>query len=528
MHLAFQTDAKGSVGDVRVEGLSFMTYSFIDLAVCVACLAVVLLIGWASARGQHSNEEFFVGGRRMNWWAVGISMFATSFSSISFLGLPQRGAYQDFSFYLTILMIPLVITPILWFIFVPLYVRLKVSSGYEYLGRRFGIPTQLIGATLYSSYAIGWMGTMLYAVALTLRTVMGLDDTQYVLALIAVGTFATIYAALGGLRAAVWTEVLLAVVLCSSIIIVFFLTIGRINGGWAAYWDIANQYHKFQLIHLDSNLLAPSNFTAKNSAFTSIAFGLFLYLPGYAVSQNMIQRYVCGGSVAAGRGVVLLSAAINTVVGLLFLCVGAAIFVFYSQPGGPGLPAVGREIATEDQILPFFVATHFPGIGLVGLVVAGLLSAALSSLISDINGVSSAIVFDWLRGKQPSLFASRVLTVAVGIVVMSVALIVPLLSDTVFGIMTTISGTFLGILLAIFLLGLFVRRANQPGVLIGLFAGFASLLAVRTLTDVPHWWSGAFAIIPTFVVGATASMWFDAPPAAIWIRKLDSSSETRG
>ena len=82
----------------------------------------------------------------MNWLAVGISMFATSFSSISFLGLPQRGAYQDFSFYLTILLILLLITPLLWFFFVPLYVRLQVSSGYAYLGQRFNATVQRIGA----------------------------------------------------------------------------------------------------------------------------------------------------------------------------------------------------------------------------------------------------------------------------------------------------------------------------------------------------------------------------------------------
>ena len=130
-------------------------------------------------RGQRDNEDYFVGGRRMNWLAVGISMFATSFSSISFLGLPQRGAFQDFSFYLTILLIPLLITPLLWFFFVPLYVRLRVSSGYAYLRLRFNPTVQRVGSLLYCGYALGWMGAMLYAIALTLKSVMDLNDTQY-------------------------------------------------------------------------------------------------------------------------------------------------------------------------------------------------------------------------------------------------------------------------------------------------------------------------------------------------------------
>ncbi len=319
--------------------------SFIDWCVCAAYLAVVFGLAFRSARGQQDNEDYFLGGRNMNWFVVGVSMFATSFSSISFLGLPQRGAYQDFSFYLTILFIPFVITPILWWIFVPMFVRLKVSSGYEYLGRRFGPPAQKIGSGLYCVYAIGWMGTMLYAVALTLQTVMGLNEVQYFWALVGIGAFATLYTVMGGLKAVIWTDFLQAVVMGTAIVAVLFLAVGRIDGGWSGFWATATEHNKFQMFHLNANLLAPENFTGRNTVFTAAAFGLFMYLPGYAVSQNMIQRYVCAGTLARGRGVVVLSAVINTGLGLLFLLVGTALFAFYSQPGGAGLPAAGVEIA---------------------------------------------------------------------------------------------------------------------------------------------------------------------------------------
>jgi SSS family transporter len=492
------------------------TLSPVDWFVCLTYLAVVFGLALKSARGQQDNEDYFVGGRNMNWWVVGISMFATSFSSISFLGLPQRGAYQDFSFYLTILFIPLVITPILWWLFVPLFVRLRVSSGYEYLGRRFGVPVQRIGATLYCIYAIGWMATMLYAVALTLQTVMDLNQTQYLMALVGIGVFATLYTVLGGLKAVIWTDVMQAVVLGGAIVVVLFLAFARIDGGWTTFWEIASKHNKFQLFHLDANLLAAENFTAKNSVFTAAAFGLFMYLPGYAVSQNMIQRYVCSGTLAGGRGVVLLSAVINAVLGFLFLCVGTALFAFYSQPGGVGLPTAGVEIAKEDQILPYFVATQSPGVGLIGLILAGLFAAGMSTIDSGINGVTSVIVFDWMRGKQLSLTSSRILTSVLGVVVIGVALVVPALGDTVIGIITAIAGTCLGMLLGVYLLGMLVSRANLPGALIGLVAGLVCLAAVWIGTDIPKWWFGAFTITPTFVVGAIASLFFDPPlPAAL-------------
>jgi len=484
---------------------------FIDWCVCIAYLAVVFGLAFKSARGQQDNEDYFIGGRSMNWCVVGVSMFATSFSAISFLGLPQRGAYQDFSFYLTILFIPFVITPILWWIFVPMFVRLKVSSGYEYLGRRFGLPVQLIGSGLYCVYALGWMGTMLYAVALTLQTVMGLTHAQYYFVLVGIGAFATLYTVMGGLKAVIWTDVLQAVVLGGAIVAVMFLAVSRIDGGWSGFWSIAVQHNRFKMFHLNPKLLSIENFTGKNTVFTAAAYGLFMYLPGYAVSQNMIQRYVCAGTLAGGRGVVILSAVINTVLGLLFLLVGTAIFAFYSQPGALGMPTAGVEFAGEDQILPHFVATQLPGVGLTGLILAGLFAAAMSTMDSGINGVTSVIVYDWLSGRQLPLRVSRILTTLLGVTVIGAAILVPFIGDTVIDIIMVIAGTCLGILLAIYLLGMFTRSANLPGVLIGVAAGLVCFLFVLLRTDIPKWWLGAFAMFPTLVVGAIVSLCFPKP-----------------
>ena len=487
--------------------------SAIDIVVCLLYLTVVFGLAWVCARGQEDNEDFFVGGRTMNWWAVGISMFATSFSAISFLAFPQRGAYLDYSFFLTILCIPFVITPILWFVFVPMYVRLRVSSGYEYLGKRFGLTAQRIGATLYCAYSIGWMGTMLYAVALTLQTVMGLNDTQYLYAVIGIGLFATLYTVLGGLKAVVWTDVMQAIVLGGTVLIILFMIIARIDGGWTEFLSIAMLHDKFQMIHLNADLLAAENFTTSNSVYTALAYGLFMYLPGYAVSQNMIQRFVCAGSLSAGRGIVLLSGLINVVLGFLFMFVGTALFVFYSQEGGLGMPEVGMEIMKEDQILPYFVSTQLPGVGLTGLILAGLFAAAMSTMDSGINGVTSVIVYDWMQGKNPTLTFSRYLTAVLGIVVIVVALIVPRFDKSVIDILMTIASTFLGFLLAMFLLGMFSRRANLPGVLLGLATGTACLLGVMAFTDIPKWWYGAFAIIPTLIAGELFSLIFEPPSA---------------
>lgn len=498
--------------------------STIDWIVCLAYLTIVVGLAVWSMRGQEDNEDYFVGGRRMNWLAVGTSMFATSFSAISFLGLPQRGAYQDFSFFLVILGIPVIITPLLWYFFVPLYARLKVSSGYQYLRQRFGPSVQRVGSLLYCCYALGWMGAMLYAITVTVQGVMGLDSMQYYVTLVGLGAFATAYTAVGGIRAVIWTDVLQAVTLAGAIIIALLLAVGRIEGGWNGLWEIGNEHGRFTLFHLDANALATSNFTEPNSVFSAAAFVLFMYLPGYAVAQNMIQRYVCAGSMERGRAVVALSAAVNVGLGFLFMLVGVAVFAFYSQPGGEVLPA----LANQDQILPYFLSSEAAGTGLVGLLLAGLFAAAMSTIDSGINGVASVVVYDWLDGRQLPLRSSRALTVVLGGLVVLAALIVPGLGDNVIDIIMTVAGTMLGGLMAVFLLGMFAPRANSAGALLGLATGAVCLLLVITATSIPKWWYGAFTIFPTLLVGIIASRFF-APPddealsATLWHQAANDS-----
>lgn len=489
----------------------------LDWIVCLAYLTLIVGLALWSMRGQRDNEDYFVGGRTMNWFAVGVSMFATSFSSLSFLGLPQRGAYQDFSYYLVILGIPLVITPLLWFFFVPLYARLRVSSGYQYLRLRFGPLVQRVGSLLYCGYALGWMGAILYAVALTLQGVMDLSPTQYHWTLIGLGAFATAYTAVGGLRAVVWTDVLQAITLGGVVIIVLLLAVSRIGDGWGGLWQVGQEHGRFALVHLQPSPLASENFTAQNSLYSTGAFVLFMYLPGYAVAQNMIQRYVCAGGVRQGRDVIILSAVVNAGLGFLFLLVGVSLFAFYAQAGGDGLP----KLASEDQILPHFVSTEAAGVGLVGLMLAGLFAAAMSTIDSGINGVASVIVYDWLGGRQLPLIGSRLLTMALGALVIAAALLAPRLGENVIDIINAIAGTLLGGLMAVFLLGMFSRRANSAGVLIGLAAGAACFLYVLHETEIPKWWYGAFTIFPTLLIGTVASYFFPPPrreaiTAAVW------------
>lgn len=508
----------------------------LDWVVCGGYFALIAVVNIVRLRFRsRSEEDYFVGGRHLNWIAVGVSMFATGFSSVSFLGLPQRGAFQDFSYYLTILLIPLLIAPVLCVYFVPLYVTLRVSSGYEYLRLRFGVAVQRIGSLLYCCYAIGSMGAMLYAVSLTMKSVLDLTYPQYLLMLVGLGLFTTVYTAAGGLGAVVWTDVFQSATLGLAAFAVLYLSVHGIAGGWSGLWAIGNQHDKFTLLHLE--LLTPSStsFQSPISIYTAVAFAMFMYLPGYAVSQNMILRYVCAGTIAHARRVVVLSALVNVAMGFLLLLLGVSFFVYYAQPDGPGMPALDRQ----DQILPHFIKrAAVPG--LTGLMMAGMFAAA-SAMDSGISGVASVLCYDWLGGRQFPVRIAKMLTVLLGFLVIGVALAAPALGDNVLNIVNTIAGTMLGALMPVFLLGMFSRRANSGGVLLGLATsaiclgivvasrnisaswyssvGMGSLgesSVVRVMAGIPTWWYGAVVIIPGLMVGQFASRLFQQPsPAAL-------------
>src|SRR5262245_34748060 len=181
---------------------------FLDWVICVAAVVLMVVQGWWVSGAQKTTDDYFVGGRQMGWLAVGLSMFAATFSPLSFVGLPREAAYDNYHLYLAILFIPLVVAPLAGWLFVPLYHRLQVTSAYEYLERRFDWRLRRAGSFLMGLYLLAWLGSMLYAVGLIVQIALGLDETARIMTMIILGAGTTAYTTLGGYKAAVWTNVL--------------------------------------------------------------------------------------------------------------------------------------------------------------------------------------------------------------------------------------------------------------------------------------------------------------------------------
>lgn len=469
--------------------------------------AVVLMIvqGWWVSGAQKTTEDYFVGGRTMHWLAVGLSMFAATFSPLSFVGLPREAAYDNYHLYLAILFIPLVVAPLVGWLFVPLYHRLHLTSAYEYLEWRFDRRLRRCGSLLMALYLLAWMGSMLYAVGLIVQVALGLDETARVVTMILLGGGTTAYTTLGGYKAAVWTNVLKSAFLAGVVVAILFLAVARVDGGWASVYRLGLEHDKFAMFDVRFDL------TSRATFLPACAFGLFVYMAVSVASQGAVQRYASLPSVAAGRRMLAVNGIGTALVCLLFFVLGSVIFAFYTQHPA-GTDSVFPTLSRKDQVTMHFVRTELPYPGLIGLLLAGLFITVMGSISAGLSALSSLLVCDWFPGHRPGLGSSRWMSAIFGAAAIGMALVAPYLGEHVFDIIIRISGAFFGPLLGLFVLGTTVRRANAPGALIGLGAG-AATLAIIFPTDINAWWYGAFTCLPTLAVGACASLLFPAPPA---------------
>ena len=491
--------------------------SNIDWLVCFVYLTAVLTLSLFLARGQHDNDDYFLAGRRMHWVPIGLSIFAGTFSSLSFVGLPSEAAYRDYHLYLSILFIPFVVTPIVWFLFLPLYFRLQVTSAYEYVELRFNRRLRLVCSVLFMLYTIGWMGNLLRAVGVLLQAVFGITVWQTTLLLLAIGLFATVYTTIGGVKAVVWTDALQAVALGGGMLAVWYLALQKVDGGWESVWKIGNEHDRFAMFR--------TTFEGEGgNLYAACAFGFFVYLTGHSVSFTAVQRFMSMPNLRAARLSLIINGVMVAFVCGLFFVTGSTLFAFYHQQPAERIEVSSRSLNSvdtdasstnlydelsgegkQDHLLPRFVLTEIPRPGLLGILLAGLFAAAMSSVDSGINSMTASLVSDWMSGRKLPLRKSRYCCFLFGMIAIAMAITFYLRGGNVFPLIMKISGMFYGLMLGIFLLGMLVKRANSLCAEIGLVAGVTALTVILFVYPVSHWWYGAVACVPTVLIGFIVS-----------------------
>lgn len=474
-------------------------FSTIDFVVLIVYIIGIAIFGAFFGKNQKTTKDYFLGGRSIPWWAIGLSVMATQASAITFIGAPGWGYSGGLERINTYINVPLVMA-FLMVTIVPFFYRTEVYTAYEYLERRFDVKTRSLTAGLFLIARGLATGVVLYAPALVLSVVTGWDVN---LTIIFMAVIAVSYTVLGGISAVIWTDVIQMFVLWLGAALAIFTIIGNIPGGLSGAIDIGAEAGLLQSLDFSFDL------STEYSIWAGVIGGFFLHAAYFGADQSQIQRVLTSKSLKESKMSLIISGLFLFPQMLLFLFIGVLLFAFYSVQGTP-------DIENLNELFPLFVVNQLP-VGISGLIIAGVFAAAMSSLDSALNSLSAVTVRDFYAKffkKDASeghyLKASRWATVAWGIYATIFAFFAGNLGPVIETV-NKIGSYFYGALLGVFLLAIFVRRSNGHGAFAGVIAGMASVWAVETFADISWLYNNAVGAIVAVVIGYGISLLSAAP-----------------
>ncbi len=449
-------------------------FGWINWAVVGIYLLGMVGVGYWFMKREASatTEAYFRGGQRVPWWVAGLSIFATMLSALTFMGIPARAYQTDVTWYIGQLSILLVVPLVVWF-YLPFFRKLDLTSAYEYLEKRFNLVTRIFASLSFILFHIGRIAIVLYLPALALAAV---SDIGVMPSILMIGVLCVSYTVMGGIEAVVWTDAIQALVLMAGALLCLILVVMRLDGGIGQVYEIANTDNK-----LFENLRWDNFDFMDGTATTVVLFVAFFFnsLVPYTSGQDVVQRYVTTKDIGAARRSLWMTMWMSVFGAMIFFALGAALYAFYKTHPGQLDPAMAKT----DSILPFFIMQQLP-IGVSGLIIAAIFAAAQSTISSSLNSVATAWIKDFdsrlLRPDRDDatyLRAAKWVVLIIGVAGISVACVMAVSNiESAFKAFNSLIGLTAGALGGLFALGVFTRRANGKGAMIGALFGFASVL----------------------------------------------------
>jgi len=495
----------------------------VDLTILVAYLVGTVLFGAWFSRSQKNVKDYFVSGQRVPWWAVMGSIVATETSTVTFISVPGYAYLRDFTFMQLVIgyMIGRIVVTVL---FVPSLFKGELLTVYQLLGQRFGTGVRRLASVLFLVTRSLADGFRLFATGLVLAALLlarpGLDElarswvpslnptyTILIISVLVMGIATIIYTYLGGMTAVIWTDVIQLVIYLVGAVVAAGVLIDRTPGGWDEIVATGTAAGKFAWFDFTFDV------TRSYTFWSGVIGGAFLTTATHGTDQLMVQRYLCSSSTRQARVALLSSGAVIFVQFLLFLLIGVMLYVFYTGQAANEIASftLNGKLQT-DRIFPHFIVTHLP-VGVVGLVMAAIFAAAMSTLASSLNSSAATAVGDFYipmtggeRGDAHYLTVSKVLTAVWGVVQITVAIAAIRLSSRVVDEVLGIASFTNGVILGLFFLGTFTKRVGQTAAFVGIIAGAALMLYVKLQTGVSWQWYVLIGSVTTFLVGLLTSL----------------------
>ena len=499
---------------------------WIDYAIVLLSILAAIGTGVFFAHKQKDTSQYFAGGGKIPAWAVGISIFATLISSVTFLAYPGAAYAGNWILLVQGLMVPIVLLALVWVI-VPLFRKVIRLSTYEYFERRFGLFARLYSSLAFTLGHFSKAGTVFFLVSMALATFLDINIYSIVLVL---GITIIVLTLFGGMEAIVWMDVAQGFLLIGGGVICILILMFGIEGGPTETFRIASEYNKIDF--------GPYDWSLSELCFLVMVLNGFFYaLQKYGTDQTIVQRYLAAKNDKEAKKAAYIGVLMSVPIWALFMFIGTALFAYYHAAGAPLLP----EGLKADEVFPYFIAHELP-VGIRGLIIAALAAAAISSLDSDLNCLSAIAVQDYYMcfrknaSDQEQLRFGKWMVVAAGLGAIGVAcLYITWGGEGVLGALFSLYAIFSAGIVGVFMLGLFSRRANKQGLYIGIaaavaFTAYAVLTSTKvdihgtgvkeTLLDLGEWnfkhhkyMLGVYSHLIVLIVGYLASFLFKTPMA---------------
>lgn len=471
-------------------------FGYLNTAILAVYLTGMVLIGLVLAGRQKTTEDYFLAGRRMPWLAVGMSMFASLTSATTYMGVPAFAYGQNVAMIFGVAM-SLAAAPILGRLFYPIYRKYHVTTSYEYILIRYGHRARMAVSALFVLSRLGWLGLVIYAPAKAMSVASGMPLG---LAIGLMGLLAVTYTVLGGLSAVIWTDVVQFVVLFGGAVWLIVTLVVHVPGGTGEIVRVAAETGKLDVFDWTD--------LSKLTALSAMISWFFVFLNDYGADQVTVQRLLAVRSDKGVTKAIVFNACNDLVINGMLIFIGIGIFAYFKAFPNRLDPAV-----EGDGILPFYVMHILPP-GASGLIVTAIFAAAMSSVDSGINSLSTVIVNDWVKplrrhkaSDRDNITLARILTVIIGTLATVAAVYASRIGNIV-EMWSKIMGLFAAPILGIFLLGMLTKRAHFLGWLVG--AGFAiatiAVLQYAAADSLAPFWHFPISFAITTVIGYAASL----------------------
>ena len=486
----------------------------LDWAIIALYALGTVALGYFYGRRQSSLKEYFTGGGRMNAILVGFSIYATGLSTISYLAVPGEAIGKGPGAMFNNFMVYPILYLVIGYVFLPLYMRRRVTSAYEYLEDRMGLGIRLLGAVIFVLSRLIWMSLLVYLSAKAMTVMLGVDESWIPVVILVTGFVAVIYTSVGGLRTVVITDTLQLTLMLGGAWLVIGIVTWQLGGvawvptSWQPHWD-----------HQPWFSLDPA---VRVTVFGSVIYVTLEGICGAASDQTHVQRYMATGSLKAARRSMIANILAGLAVVLTLWITGLAL-LGYVQQAARTLPAHINVGPGADSVFPYFIAYVLPP-GISGLVVSAMFAAGMSSVDSGVNSITAVVSRDFLHrfGKLPDSRRARtrlakIMAFSIGTIVVAVGSLIDNVPGNIWAVGQKTSGLLSTPLFALFLFALFVRFATPLGVVFGTVTGITAAVLVaysgpifgfdsETGYDpVSFIWIGPIALTANLLAGSLAS-----------------------